>query len=133
MSDNYGTLVIKTFAANEAVPIPSSKVTIRGAEGVNSNIIRFILTDKDGITEDIKLPAPNITYSLTPNSKIQPYSRYDVKIEKEGYYDKTIQDVPIFAGIKAVLPVNMIPLTESEISNTENSSVISENENLYKG
>ena len=130
MSENSGTLIVKTFTADEAIPIEGANITVRNSDRAGARVLYFVQTDSSGVSELLNLPAPNISYSLSPGPNTVPYSQYNVIVEKEGYYTKTIRDVPIFSGIGAVLPVNMIPMSKDRISYVENNSVITENDKL---
>ena len=109
MMNSYGELRIRAFIAHNAVPIEGAEITITGADENNGDIIFLLITDNDGVTDTVRLPTPDIKESLTPNATNQPYASYDVEIKKDGYYIKKIYGIPIFAGIGAELPVNMIP------------------------
>ena len=131
MEKSHGTLTIRSYAADEAVPIEGADVTVNGVDNNNQDILFFVSTDMDGLSPKLILPTPNVSYSLTPGQTVTPYSKYDVTVEKSGYYTKRIRDVAIFSGIDALLPINMIPITPGENSPTEsNSSTVIENENL---
>lgn len=104
-----GTLVINTYAGSGAIPISTATVRIRGADEDNRFIEYSVLTDEDGISPAVNLPAPDASYSLTQHPSEAPYSNYDVEVIKDGYYTKKIYTVPIFSGITSILPVAMIP------------------------
>ena len=105
----YGRLVINTYTASGAIPVPQSTVRIRGADEDNRFIEYSLLTDENGATPTVNLPAPNASYSLTQNPTHSPFSSYDVEIIKDGYYTKRILKVPIFSGVTAILPIAMLP------------------------
>ena len=111
---DYGTLQIRTYRASEALPIHNTVVKIVGSGEYNSEIMISRLTDVDGLTEEIPLPTPNKSLSLSPSPPSVPYSVFDVDVVKEGYYPKKIFNVPIFAGTKAVLPIEMVPVAYDE-------------------
>ena len=73
-------------------------------------------------------------YSTSPGASEAPYSVYNAEISKYGFYPKRIDNIPIFNGISAVLPIEMIPLSyenDGSISEQNNlNSTIYENENL---
>ena len=113
-NSDYGTLQIRAYRASEALPIHNAVVKIVGAGEYNTEIMISKLTDHDGLTEEIALPTPNISLSLSPSPPSVPYSVFDIDVVKEGYYPKKIFNVPIFAGAKAVLPIEMIPVAYDE-------------------
>ena len=86
---------------------------ITGGEESNRDIVRSLITDNDGITPKVKLPTPKRSYSLTPEDEESPFALYDVEVTAEGYFTKRIIGVAIFSGINAILPVNMIPESDS--------------------
>ena len=104
-----GTLSVRAYSAGEAEPISGAVVRIKGAEEDNRFVIYSLLTDYDGITKTVTLPAPAKSNSLSPGAKEIPYSVYDIEITKDGFYTKRFFNVAVFSGINAVLPVNMIP------------------------
>ena len=106
-----GKLYVRTYTASGALPVSDTVVKITGSDEVNRYITFSRLTDVNGVVVFDNLPAPTVGYSLSPNSKEIPYSVYDVEVSKEGYYSKKINDVAIFPGEDAVLPINMIPIS----------------------
>ena len=132
--DSYGSLQVRTYTASGALPIVGAIVRIKGAEEANSYIQYSVLTNNDGLTPLISLPTPSKEFSLSPTPGEAPYSVYDVEISAEGYYTKQIRNVPVFSGIKAILPIEMIPLTYGEDGsiNPQNNlnSTIYENDKL---
>ena len=111
---DFGIFSVRAFSASEAVPIEEAIVTIRGAEEGNGDIIFSLVTDEDGVTERIRLPAPSAKNSLTPNGSFNNSSFFDVEVSADGYYTKRYFNVPVFAGVEAVLPVNMIAVSAAE-------------------
>ena len=124
-----GTLIIQTLSAGGAVPIKDSLVIIRGGEEENRFVEISRLTDEDGLTERVTLPAPSRSLSLEPNAPEKSYSSYDVSISKDGFYDKEIKNIAIFSGIDAILPVTMLPFVpyaEGGLYPTGNVNAVSE-------
>lgn len=132
--ENFGNMRIRTYTAAGALPIDGALVKIYGTDDYNKDIIYSLLTDEDGITKEVSLPAPPKVYSASPGAKESPYSVYNVEITKNGFYPKRIDNVPIFNGIRAVLPIEMIPLSFAEdgsvVKQNILNSTIYENEHL---
>ena len=114
-----GTLVVKTFTADDALPIEDSLVRISGAGEYNGDVRYTLLTDMDGVTEAVTLPTPLKSASQTPTPVGNAYAIYDVVVSKKGYYTKTVRGVAVFADIESVLTVAMIPF----VSNNDGGSV----------
>ena len=116
MLDDYGGFTARATVAG-AYPVEGAIVRMLGAEEENRDIAYSVLTDMDGLTPKIALPAPSVSYSLTPQDNI-PYSLYDIEIYKEGYYPKKISGISVFPGQDSLLEINMIPM-DSQTENTE--------------
>ena len=109
MLDSEGKLRIRTYTAGGALPVKNALVKIRGAEEENRLIAFTLVTDNDGLTTEVTLPAPNAEYSLSPNPTELPYSIYDVEISAPGYFTKRISGMTVFPGVNSIQLVNMIP------------------------
>ena len=112
MLNSEGKLRIRAYTAGGALPISGARVEISGAEEGNRSVKYVLTTDRDGITDEIPLPAPSTSYSMAPYPNESPYALYDIEISKEGYLTKTIRRLPVFAGIESFQGINMIPFTE---------------------
>lgn len=132
--NTFGYLKIRVFTASEAFPVSNAIVRIYGNEESNGGIEYSVKTNRQGVTEIIKLPAPSASLSQSPNSPMQSYSTYNVEIHATEFYPKTIIDVAVFSGILSILPVEMIPdaglRRDTPQPTTSNKSIINENEEL---
>lgn len=106
---SYGSFMARVSSGSGAIPVEGCIVKIKGASETNSDIVYSLVTDEDGVTPVVKLPAPNVSLSLSAEETEIPYSVYDVTVTKDGYYTKRIYNVAVFPGVLSVLPVNMIP------------------------
>ena len=132
MEAGTGTLYIRAFTGEEAIPIENAEINVRGVDKDNSDLVFFVTTDRNGLSPVLTLQTPNLDYSLSPGQSVIPYSKYDVTVEKSGYYTKLINDVAIFPGTNALLPINMIPITPgSNAPFDSNNSTVTENDKLY--
>lgn len=109
-----GTLIVRTYTAGGALPVPNSIVRIFGADEENRLIEYSLVTDRDGLTEKIILPTPPKNASLSPEEKEIPYAQYTIEVSAEGYYPKIINNLAIFSGTQTFQPVNMIPIAVYE-------------------
>ena len=132
--DSSGYLEIAAFTAGGALPTPNVNIRITGSEEGNIGVYYSLITDRDGKTPPLPLPAPSVEYSLSPDPDEQPYANYTVEAYGKGFYPKRLQDVSIFSGIKSVLPIEMIPNGDFEKNvyppKSSNDSIIYENEDL---
>ncbi|MBR6791471.1 MAG: hypothetical protein IKM31_11475 [Oscillospiraceae bacterium] len=113
--DDTGTasLIVRTTTAGEALPLEGTLVIISRNIGGGPTLQWMGLTDISGNTVRIPLPAPDEGRSERPG-EARPYASYIIQAAKNGYYTAEFRNVPVFAGVTAVQPVEMIPLpTES--------------------
>ena len=108
MPSEYGTFMVRAYTAG-ALPVEGASVRIRGADEGNKSIAYLLITDADGVTETVSLPAPPKSLSEAPNTPGIPYSLYDIEVYADGYYPKRIYGVTVFGGVKTLLELNMIP------------------------
>ena len=133
MEENFGIFTVRAYTAGGGLPVEGAIVRIFGAEEINRNISHSLLTDKDGSTREIQLPAPTRNKSLSPDPTGPAYSLYNVEVDKEGFYSKKIFGSSVFAGVKSLLLVNMIPVSDggkSDYPRGNVNTVIPENNNL---
>ena len=109
MFDGYGTFALHAYTANGAYPVSGALVRIQSTNNQTEIIQRSLITDEDGTTPRIKLPAPSYELSLEPENTEAPYATYNIEISKDGYYSKQILNVAIFDDVDATLPISMIP------------------------
>ncbi len=112
--NNTGSIIIRAYAASGALPVPGTVVRIYGVDEENRFIEYSIITDINGTTESISLPAPSKIYSQTPNAPEASYALYNLEITAPGFYTKKINNVSVFDGIQTIQLVNMIPININE-------------------
>lgn len=108
--DETGSLTVRTYTAGGALPLENVRVHIIGAGEENRFYEEDLLTDRDGITAKILLPAPKSSLSMSPSAPEVPYATYDMQVSAPGYYTKNIYGVVVFSGVDSIQPVAMIPL-----------------------
>ncbi|MCQ2479326.1 MAG: hypothetical protein MJ120_01700 [Clostridia bacterium] len=106
-----GSLKVQVFAADHAFPVPNARVVV--VLELQNGTKEFFdgLTDINGIVDDIILPAPARESSQAPSdSPALPYSSYTTYVEHPDFVEARYTDVPVFAGIKSIQGVELIPL-----------------------
>ena len=112
MLEDFGNFRARAYTAG-ALPVEGASVRILGAEEANRGVAYSLITDLDGLTETVRLPAPSREYSMSPDPTEAPYSLYDLEISKDGYFPKRIYGVMIFAGVSSLQEINMIPSSDN--------------------
>ena len=121
-SESIGFLVVEAKTANGALPVEGAKVSVyeysQNGDDTGGALLYSVLTDQDGKTVKLALGAKSKSLSMSPGNK-NPFSVYNIIVEKEGYYDNSYINAPIFQGITSVQPVDLIPLLENAKPNDD--------------
>ncbi len=111
-----GYLIVHVTTARGAIPLEGALVTVRDYTPEftepRGDVIVSLVSGRDGNTERITLHAPAKNDSLSPGNGT-PFSVYNLEVRLDGYRGQSYFALPIFDGITAVQPVDMIPLSEN--------------------
>ena len=103
-----GSLIVQVTMANGAVPIPGATVTISESDG---EVKTVQTTDISGRTPGFELSTPSLALSQSPGGAA-PYTTYNIRIEKPGFYTREFLNVAVFPGIVSIQGVALEPLGE---------------------
>lgn len=107
-----GYLVVAVTTAQNAVPLENALVTVSSVDENGAAELLFTTrTNRSGQTAVLPLPAPPLGNSLEPGSS-NPYARYAVSVDMDGYQPIATNDLTVFADVVATLPVYLVPLEE---------------------
>ena len=108
LSENpgFGTLIFQVTGGQGVFPIPNAKVNIMKKLNDRLTLSVTLLTDENGRTAPISLPAPDRKLSQSPNNGIV-YAVYQAEVTADGYIPTEIRDLPVFDGITTIQPVNL--------------------------
>ena len=115
VNSESGTMRVETFAGDRAFGVGSSRVVIFLPLKSGNVAVFDGITDINGNTGAISLPAPPKEIGLTPQkngSTVLPYSVYSVYVEHPGYVRAIFTNVPVFSGIESIQPVRMLAKSE---------------------
>ena len=111
-----GYLVIHVTTARGAIPLEGAQVSIRNYNPEGSlqrgDVIATLVSGRDGNTAILPLAAPPRTESMKPGGPL-PYASYIAEVHLEGYSDQSYSGIPIFDGITAIQPADLIPIPEN--------------------
>ena len=111
-----GFLIVRATTARGAIPIEGALVSVRSydpeLQDGRGDVVFSAVTNRDGNTPPIPLSAPPRESSLTAGNP-HPFTSYLVDVYNEGYSALNYINVPIFDGITAIQPADLIPLPEN--------------------
>ena len=102
----FGTLLFQVTGGQGAFPVPNARITIAKVLDDRLSLSVTLLTDENGKTEPISLPAPRRELPQSPHNGIV-YASYQAKVTADGYIPTEIRDLPVFDGITTIQPVNL--------------------------
>lgn len=103
MQDGFLTVSVINFSTNR--PIEDATINIYGMDDQqNSTGIVFenLKTDESGQVRGLTLPAPDVQYSLDPESTVKPYSEYIVEVISQGFEPVLIKGTQILPIVEAL-------------------------------
>lgn len=101
---------VTTIIGSRPVINASVKVYISGEP---DRPLYELTTNESGLTDELELEAPDISYSISP-SEPQPYAEYTVDVNAEGYEPAEISSTELLPDSTAFLEVRMTPLEEDQ-------------------
>ncbi len=101
-----GYLVIQARIANDAVPLENVQITILDDQG---HRVYGLTTDESGETPMVSLETVAAGLSLDPNYVGDPYVSYHVLAQAVGFQSLYVENVPIYEGETAILPMALLP------------------------
>ena len=119
-TEDFGFLSVNVKTANGALPLENALVTVYSSPPPSrdnepslkdTDVIFTLRTDESGKAERVALATKPIALSQTPNEEF-PNLTYNILVTRDGYYDNTYLNVPIFEGITSIQEVFLIPLSE---------------------
>ncbi len=134
-NNESGTLKVQAFASDQAFGVGSARVMIF-LELPSGNVAVFDgITDIDGVSDTVRLPAPPKSLSQSPQSgdnQRLPYAIYSVFVEHPSYVRAVFTNVPVFSGIESVQPVRMLAKSDG-MQNPEPIVVDETSRNTLRG
>lgn len=109
--DSYGKILVQVSTARGTEPIPEATIIIYKQQNGENNIVSFNLTDKDGRTPEIIVPAPAKADSQAPSTSL-PFADYNITVRHPMFYTAIIDNVQVFGEELTIQLVELIPLPE---------------------
>lgn len=104
-----GYIKAEVTTGGGAVPIENAVVLITKKENGRTYLLKMLISDESGSTETVALPAPNVSFSETPDPSEKPFADYYISTYADGFYAENDMEVPVFSGVKSIQPIALIP------------------------
>lgn len=103
-----GYLQVDVVSDVNNFPVQDAEITISSVDAPET-VIRRLMTNSSGQTENVVLEAPPKALSLSPGD-VRPYSEYQVAVSAPGYEPAVIAGTEILADTTAIQNVRLHPL-----------------------
>ena len=107
-----GFLRINVTSSLGQIPVKDATVSITYT-GEPGRVLEELTTDESGLTDTIELPAPDISYSLDPESEV-PAAEFTITVTASGYETVIVSGSEILAESLSTQPIRMNPLDATE-------------------
>ncbi len=107
--DGIGFIKAEVTTGSGAVPIENAVVLITKKENGKTYLLKMLISDESGSTETVALPAPNVSFSETPDPTEKPFADYYISAYADGFYAENDMEVPVFSDVKSIQPIALIP------------------------
>lgn len=134
MQDGFLTVSVIDSATNRPIKDATVNVYSVPENGESSSALyQNLKSNESGQVVDLKLPAPDISYSQEP-SDVRPYSQYIVEAIIDGYETVVVEGTQLFPTIEARQNMPLPPKTRSRMSySRQNEAVFRVEENTLYG
>ncbi len=107
-----GLFGASAFTSGRILPIQGVQVYVSSLQNGTETLLYSLLTDENGNTPIVELDAPDMALSESPGN-YRPFSVYNVRAIKDGFFRTLIKDVQVFAKRTTIQNIDMIPLPEN--------------------
>lgn len=111
-----GYIKAEVTTGGGAVPIENAVVLITKKKNGKTYLLKMLISDESGSTETVALPAPNASFSETPDPSEKPFADYFISAYADGFYAENDMEVPVFSGVKSIQPIALIPKSNDDSS-----------------
>lgn len=105
-----GYLIVQARTAHDAIPIKGVRVQVLDDQGGS---VYELISDENGETRKVSLETVEKSLSLNADYFGEPFVRYDVMAQADGYESFHISGIPIFEGETAIQPLAFEPLQQT--------------------
>lgn len=106
-----GTIEVRTFLGNEALPVADVGVHIVERNGDVERLLAYRTTDRNGKAGPVEVETPDLDASASPGGAA-PFATVDIRLRHPDYHRVYIHNVQVFADTATRQLVQLIPSSE---------------------
>lgn len=115
---SLGYLKTAVTTGRGVLPVPNAQVIVTRVVNEEEILEQAARTDISGYTPLFTLPAVSGIYSQSP-ANADPFTYYTIYVRADGFYPVRLRNVPLYGGVTAIQPVDLIPVAEGDTSDRE--------------
>jgi len=104
-----GYIQARAYSSYAQIPLKDVAVSVTASDGT---AISMSLTDRNGKTQPVAIPVPDLSESQTPDNSQIPFTTVTLYARVRGYESIKAENVQIFANTITIQNLEMIPLAE---------------------
>ena len=108
-----GSLIVETTtdpAIGPLRPLPGIQITVKERQATGERIVAQLVTNANGQTPVIQLPAPPSELTEEPQTTETPFSPYIIEAQGENVIPTQINGTQIFSTIRSIQPIRLTPV-----------------------
>ncbi|MBU3810342.1 MAG: peptidoglycan-binding protein [Candidatus Niameybacter stercoravium] len=90
-------------------PLPGIQITVKERQATGERIVAQLVTNENGQTPVIQLPAPPSELTQEPQTAETPFSPYIIEAQGENVIPTQINGTQIFSTIRSIQPIRLTP------------------------
>ncbi|MDY3368167.1 peptidoglycan-binding domain-containing protein [Zhenhengia yiwuensis] len=107
-----GSLIVETTtdpAIGPLRPLPGIQITVKERQATGKRIVAQLVTNANGQTPVIQLPAPPSELTEEPQTTETPFAPYIIEAQGENVIPTQINGTQIFSTIRSIQPIRLTP------------------------
>jgi len=116
-ADSTGNLIAIVTTLRALYPLENARVTVFKGSIDDMQVVAEGITNQSGRSESFSLKTPSKELSLSSGAASEPFARYNMKVQAEGYLDNIHLNIPVFSGVTSIQASNMILLETAGVNN----------------
>lgn len=107
-----GSLIVETTtdpAIGPLRPLPGIQITVKERQATGERIVAQLVTNANGQTPVIQLPAPPSELTEEPQTTETPFAPYIIEAQGENVIPTQINGTQIFSTIRSIQPIRLAP------------------------
>lgn len=100
---------MRAYTSRAQIPLQDVAISVTAKDGT---AIATRITDRNGLTDPIAVPVPDLSAGQTPDTGVLPFTQVNLYARLSGFEQQENNDLQVFPDTVTTLDLEMIPLSE---------------------